>query len=152
MWQEQDNCSLAWGDVLEFDPTRVLANARQSGTEDLLDRVTAYRAGMDPQAIPIIEQELRSRGIGAEAIQARLEQCRREHLMLADGTAAKCHFCYRPAVVRAWGWQRLWRRLPIFPRPFYYCKAHQPAAPAQSSGAASAQPHLNDNLSASADD
>ena len=43
--------------MLPFNPERVWQNAREASTEDLLDRVTVYRAGMEPEALEIIEEE-----------------------------------------------------------------------------------------------
>src|SRR5262245_10163628 len=111
---------------MRFDPQRVLLNARQAGTEDLLDRVTAYREGMEPEALEIIEAELRRRGVGPEQIEAHARRYREEGVALPGGAAAKCSLCRRPAVARGWGWHRLWGRLPLFPRPFRYCEAHRP--------------------------
>jgi hypothetical protein len=110
--------------MFRFDPQRVLVNVRKATTEDLLDRVTAYRAGMEPEAIDIIEAELRQRGVGTDEIEAHAERCRRETLQLPDGTAVKCTFCHRPAVARGWGWHRLWGLVPLFPRSFRYCPEH----------------------------
>ncbi len=46
---------------MDWDADRVRANARQASTEDLLERVTIYRSGMEPEAVEIIEAELRRR-------------------------------------------------------------------------------------------
>lgn len=110
---------------MKFDPQQVWLNARKASTEDLLDRLTVHRAGMEPEAIDIIEAELRDRGISRENIQAHARACEEERLKLADGTSPTCRFCRRPAVVQAWGWHRLWGKVPVFPRPFYYCKVHR---------------------------
>ena len=72
-----------------FDLERVRANVRQATTEDLLDRVTVYRAGMEESALAIIEAELRSRDISDEEIEAHAEQRRRESNFLPDGTAVR---------------------------------------------------------------
>lgn len=111
--------------MFSFDPARVAANASQASTEDLLDRVTVYRAGMEEDALAIIEEELRNRDVTPEDID-RHAQRRSEAIILPDGTAARCSFCTRPAVAKRWGWHRLWRRLPIFPRQFYHCGEHGP--------------------------
>ncbi len=109
-----------------FDLERVKANVRQSTTEDLLDRITVYRAGMEDSALQVIEEELRARGIRGEAIAAHEERRRRESSFLPDGTAIPCSFCYRPAVAEGWGWHRLWGLLPVFPRFYHYCAEHRP--------------------------
>lgn len=112
--------------MLDFDANRVLVNVRQASTEDLLDRITAYRAGMEDEAISIIEAELRSRGVTAAEIAARAEWCERETIRLSDGTSAKCSLCRRPAVAQGCGWQRLFKLVPVFPRPMYWCTKHRP--------------------------
>jgi hypothetical protein len=114
-----------------FNPERVRENARRATTEDLLDRVTAYRGGMEPEALRIIEQELQERGITAEQIEAHAAEREQHALPGADGIAQKCSFCSRPAVTSAWGWQKLWRVVPVFPKVFYYCEEHRPHLPVQ---------------------
>jgi hypothetical protein len=109
---------------MHFDPNRVRANAQRATTEDLLDRVTVYRSGLEADAVPILEAELHKRGIGPEAIEAHRGE-RGTYIQLADGSAVRCSFCDRPAILRAWGWHRLWGQLPIFPRLLYYCEKHR---------------------------
>jgi hypothetical protein len=93
---------------MEFDPQRVLVNVRKATTDDLLDRVTAYREEMEPEALAIIEDELRARGVGPEQIEAHRAQCARQAVFLPDGVAARCSFCHQPAVEQKWAWHRLW--------------------------------------------
>ena len=111
---------------MEADPQRIRGNIQQATTEDLLDRVTAYRAGMTAEAVEMIEAELQDRGVGAEQLAAHAAQCHDEVIFLPDGIAAKCSFCNRPAVACGWSMHRLWGLLPVFPRRYYYCKAHPP--------------------------
>jgi hypothetical protein len=110
--------------MLPFDAKKVQENARKASTEDLLDRVTAYREGMEPEALDIIEAELRQRGVGPEEIEAH---SLRGHdiLRLPDGVAAKCSFCRRPAVESRWGAHKLFGLLPVFPRRLYFCAEHR---------------------------
>jgi hypothetical protein len=108
-----------------FDSQRVLANVRRADTLDLLNRVTAFRAGMEPEAILIIEAELRSREYGPAEIEAHAQSLAGEVIFLEDGCAASCSFCRLPAVAHGWGWHRLWGRLPVFPRYLYYCRIHR---------------------------
>jgi hypothetical protein len=126
---------------MRYDREQVRENARRAETEDLLDRVTVYRAGMEPDALYVIEGELRQRGVTAAEIDGHAR--RREEAGLCDdsGLPARCSFCDRPAVVRGWGWHRyrgrwlpqaLRDRLPLFPRRFWYCAAHRPGAAATS--------------------
>jgi hypothetical protein len=117
---------------MQFDGEKVRENARKAETEDLLDRVTVYRAGMEPEALYVIEEELRRRGVTAADIDAHAR--RREEAGLCDdgGQPARCSFCDRPAVARGWGWHRLWGSMPLFPRPFWYCETHRPGAAATS--------------------
>lgn len=117
-----------------FDAQRVQANVQQASTEDLLDRITAYRAGLEPAAIALIEEELQRRGVTAAQIAAHA-QTRQDCLYDAAGVALTCSRCSRPAVVAAWGWHRLWGVVPLFPRRFPYCAVHQPGSPgAQTAG------------------
>jgi hypothetical protein len=117
----------------------VLKNIHDAETADLLDRVTAYRNGMEPNVVAFIEDELEQRGVTAEEMGEYAERCRRECLFHEDGTALMCSFCRRPAVAAAWGWHRLfgagatprWRFFPLFrlvplgyPRYFCYCAEH----------------------------
>jgi hypothetical protein len=104
---------------------KVLLNIRSAATDDLLNRVTVERAGMQPDAIVWMEEELRSRGITPAQVfeyERQFEGCLRNE----DGSWVICDFCRRPAALRCWGWYRLWRRLPIFPRVVCYCREHAP--------------------------
>jgi len=116
-------------DPLGFDYQVVLTNVRRATTEDLLNRITAYRAGMEPEAVELIEAELCSRGVTAEQIAAHAERVEREAILLADGIAARCSFCHAPAVGTGWRWFRLLRLVPIFPRLVYLCREHGAALP-----------------------
>jgi hypothetical protein len=107
-----------------WDEQKVLANIREAETADLLDRVTAYRQGMEEVAITMIEEELRSRGITAAEIARHREGCERDCIYLPDGTAAMCSLCRKPAVTERWGWHRIWQKIPAFPRWFRLCKEH----------------------------
>ncbi len=49
------------------DTQRLLLNVRQATDEDLLNRVTVYRAGMEPEALVVIEEELAQRGYRSRA-------------------------------------------------------------------------------------
>jgi hypothetical protein len=111
---------------MKFDSQKVTTNARSASTEDLLDRVTVFREGMEAEALGIFEAELRQRGITRAAIEAHA--CANEGACLrdADGVALQCRNCRKAAVIEAWGWQRLWNLVPIFPRRFRYCEEHRP--------------------------
>jgi hypothetical protein len=111
----------------QFDRDRVINNVREADTEDLLDRVTAFRDAMEPEAVAIIEEELARRGIEGDDIQRHASETCLDILRDADGWAYRCSFCNRPAVLRRWGWHRLWGMAPIpFPRLYNYCRAHRP--------------------------
>lgn len=113
---------------MRFDPERVWLNVRNADTEDLLDRATVYRQGMEPQALVIIETELRNRGVDREEIEEHAQRRGQEISVLPDGTARRCSYCHRPAIAEGWGWHWMWERIPVFPRFFYYCSAHVPEA------------------------
>jgi hypothetical protein len=102
---------------------RLLANIQQASTEDLLDRVTVWRAGMDPSAVERIEQELRRRGVGEQEQEAHAAR-HKEVVVGADGLPLKCQKCSRPAVGQRWGWHRLWGVVPLFPRKIAFCEEH----------------------------
>jgi len=123
------------GNPLDFDFERVLANVRRSATDDLLSRITVFREGMEPQALQLIENELAGRGIGSEEIAAFEEKLRREMIVGADGLPVRCSFCHLPAVAQGWDWHRLWGRIPVFQRYFYYCEEHRPAGVEEQSAA-----------------
>jgi hypothetical protein len=108
--------------MIPFDTQKVLLNARAATTEDLLDRVTVQREGMEPEALGIFEDELRRRGVGREQIE---QAAQRQVLRDQDGVAVACSFCRLPAVARGWGWHWLWGRLPLFPRRFNFCEEHR---------------------------
>jgi hypothetical protein len=111
---------------MELDRERVQKNAQLASTEYLLDRVTAYRPGMEPEALVVFEAELRRRGVGQLEIEEHAFQRSCEVITHPDGTAVRCSFCERPAVARRWGWHRLWGLVHLFPRRLAYCDQHQP--------------------------
>jgi hypothetical protein len=114
--------------MIPFNPEQVLANARQATTEDLLDRVSVYRAGMEPQALAIFEEELRRRGVTPEMREEHARTRTTEPIVDETGVPAQCGVCRRPAIMQTWDWHRLWGKIPIFPRQVYYCEEHRPRA------------------------
>ena len=111
---------------MSIDHERVRENIRQAETEDLLDRLTVYSAGMEPEALGIIEAELFSRGVTAAQIRNHEERRADEVFWQEPGLAYRCSLCERPAVTREWMWQRIFRGLlPLFPRPAYLCAMHR---------------------------
>jgi len=103
---------------------RIAEYIRSAPTEELLDRVTVYREGMEPAALDLMEGELDRRGITREEIAAHDAKRRKSAILLADGTAMRCSFCNRPAVMQARRWHRLFGLIPIFPKVFAYCEEH----------------------------
>jgi hypothetical protein len=111
-----------------FDRAQVERNVRDAETEDLLDRVTAYRPGMEPDALSIIEEELARRGYNQAEIDRFAEEECTDVLVSPDGWAYRCSFCKRPAILRKWGLHKLWGVLTVpFPRLYSYCRRHVPA-------------------------
>ena len=110
---------------MKFNADRVRSNAASATTEDLLDRVTVYRAEMEPEALDIIEAELAGRQVTPEEIAAHAAE--RRTTALTDGSVApRCSYCFKPAVHEAWGWHKLFGRIPLFPRLMRYCEDHRP--------------------------
>lgn len=109
---------------MQFNPDKVLADARRAETDDLLDRVTVCRDAMEPEAVEIIEAELARRGLTPEDIHAHLRQWQHRVLKDGRGLALRCSFCPRAAVESAQGWHRLLGLVPLFQRTFYYCEQH----------------------------
>jgi hypothetical protein len=111
---------------MQVNAERIRANIRAADTEDLLDRATVYREGMEAEALELIERELHQRGIDSAAI-AEHERKRRDTVLFdCEGVALKCQRCPRPAEVETWGWHRLWGLLPLFRRRFAWCAKHAP--------------------------
>lgn len=111
--------------MLDFDPKRFRKLAQDMSSEELMDRVTVYRSGMEPEAVEIIEAELARRKIGQLEIDAHAARRRETAFFRPDGTAVRCSFCDRPAVGQRWGWQWIWGKIPAFPRRFAYCEEHR---------------------------
>ena len=109
---------------MEFDLRKVAQFIRRAESEDLLDRVTVYREGMEPAAVDLMENELARRGYSPAEIADHDRGRRETAIMQPDGTALRCSFCDRPAVCRGRGWVRLWGRLPVFPKMFARCGVH----------------------------
>src|SRR5207247_4405011 len=84
--------------MLDFNGEKVRENVRQAATDDLLNRVTVYRDGMEPEAVQIIEEELRSRGVGDTEILAHRMEAGRDNLLDETGLPRRCSFCQAPAV------------------------------------------------------
>lgn len=109
---------------MRLDLRKVAEFIRRAETEELLDRVTVYREGMEPAALDLMEGELDRRGVSRSAIADHDADRRLTAIFLPDGTAVRCSFCFRPAVVQARGWHKLFGRIPVFPRLFARCAIH----------------------------
>jgi hypothetical protein len=111
---------------MRLDLERVRENARGSSTEDLLDRVTVYRGEMEPEALAVLEEELRGRGVSAAEQADHDERRRRTALVREGGEVVPCERCRRPAVWEGALWHRLWGVVPLFPRRTALCEEHRP--------------------------
>ncbi len=111
---------------MQFDLKRVAEYIRRADTEELLDRVTVYREGMEPAALDLMEGELDRRGVSRADIAEHDAKRRASAIMLSDGTALRCSCCSRPAVKHARRWYRAFGLLPVFPKVFAYCELHAP--------------------------
>jgi hypothetical protein len=116
------------GSIVELNLDRVRTNVSNAATDDLMDRVTIYREGMEPKAVKIVEDELIRRGVTVEQVEAHLAT-RKQVIFHPDGAAIKCSFCHNPAVTIGWGWHRLFGVIPVFPRQFAWCEKHRPTLP-----------------------
>jgi hypothetical protein len=120
-----------WNIQMEWNEQKFLVNIRKADTEDLLDRITAYRGGMEAEAIEMIEQELHRRGVTAAQVAEHGERCTRECLFDAQGIALMCARCRKPAVTRERGWYKLFWLVPVFPRSIVLCKDHGAKPPSK---------------------
>jgi predicted phosphoribosyltransferase len=109
---------------MEFNLKKVAEFVRNADTEELLNRVTVYRAGMEPAALDLMELELDRRGVTREEIAQYNELHTANVVFHPDGTAVQCGFCSNPAIIRARGWHKIYGLVPVFPRYFAYCKLH----------------------------
>jgi hypothetical protein len=109
---------------MEWDDQKLKVNISRADNDDLLDRITAFRVGMEADAIDLIEQELHRRGVTTAQIAEHREACERECVFDIDGSAKMCSFCRKPAVREGWGWFKLFWLVPLIPRRVRYCKKH----------------------------
>ncbi len=109
---------------MPLDLQEVRDRAKKASNEDLLDRVTVYRTGMDPDAVEVLLQELHSRGVTDEQVRQHRESREREVIWDQPGLALRCSFCDRPAVRIAWRWHRLFGLVPLFPFRARCCRQH----------------------------
>jgi len=112
---------------MRFDLRTVARYIRKAETDELLDRVTVYRDGMEPAALDLMEGELARRGVTPRQITAHEQERREVVLTRPDGSTLRCGFCDRPAITRGRGWYRLFGRVPVIPRIFPRCEIHGPA-------------------------
>ena len=110
---------------MRLDMDQVRANVHAATTEDLLDRATVWRSGMEPEVLDAIETELRERGVTSADIEAHAEDRAKHALARSDGVAAVCYRCHRPAVARVWSFGGLWGPVPLFPQRVFVCAAHR---------------------------
>jgi len=103
---------------------KIRDNIKNADDDDLLDRITFYRAGLEPEAQLMIEVELTKRGFKDEDIEAWAPKPEDPYVWLPDGSVAPCSFCRRPALRDAWAWYRLLGKIPIFPKLYRYCGDH----------------------------
>src|SRR5438552_1414817 len=75
-----------------FDADRLQRNVETATTEDLLDRATVHAAGMEREALDLIEAELRRRGVTAEQQRARGERGKDRWFIRPDGTVITWSF------------------------------------------------------------
>src|SRR5262245_12516760 len=111
----------------DVDLEAIKTNVAAATTEDLLDRITVFHYGMEPEALTLIDAELFRRGLSAADINSHAES-RDNAVLSADGEPLTCCKCHRPAVVEGWERVKVWGILPLFSRMVGYCAEHRPAA------------------------
>lgn len=104
----------------------IAAYTRRATTEELLDRVTIYRDGMEPAALDLMEGELDRRGVTRSQIAQHDAKQQAAALRHPDGSARRCEKCDRPAVNQHRRWHKLYGFIPVFRRTFYACEDHRP--------------------------
>ena len=121
-----------------MDLARISEDARNTSTENLLDRVTVYRGEMEAAAIEVFESELNARGVASAEIEAHAATREKDGLLRhEDGSVVRCNYCSRPATEHKWKWHRLWGWfLPMIPRFTHLCKEHDEQLPTDAYGRA----------------
>ena len=109
---------------MDFDLNRVAENVSAADTEDLIDRITVYRSGMEPAAIGLIEAELARRGISDRKIRAHSGRLAERAIVDDAGLTVSCMKCSAPAVSREWRMYRVLRLIPVFPLKMSLCEEH----------------------------
>jgi hypothetical protein len=110
---------------MRFDPAKVRDNVKAASTEDLLDRATVWRDGLEPAALELIETELQNRGVTPAELEAHARRRAENVIATPDGVAAVCYRCAKPAVERRWVWGKF-RGVPsLFPQRLYVCEEHR---------------------------
>jgi hypothetical protein len=115
--------------MFKLDLKRVRENVAKATTDDLLERVTLYRTGMEPAALDVVETELRRRGVSYRAQEEFGAAQENDVLRGPDGSPLRCRRCLHAAVASEWGWHCLFGVLPVFPRRYLYCEQHRPHKP-----------------------
>ncbi len=110
---------------MELNLERVRANVRAASTEDLMDRATVYREDMEPDALGLIDAELRARSVRAADLADHDARRRAGALLDREGRVVSCQRCRRPAVARVWTWHRLWGKVPVLPLRLALCAEHR---------------------------
>lgn len=110
--------------MLTIDDSRIADTVRRMSDHELLDRFTAYRAGMEVGALHEIESELAVRGISQRQIADYRSWLNDNALWDSDEIAYRCCKCGRPAIAKRLGWRRLFGAIPLIPQRRYYCVAH----------------------------
>jgi ATP-dependent helicase YprA (DUF1998 family) len=128
------------GLVMRFNLQKVRADVQEASIEDLLDRATVWRDGMEPEALELIEAELQRQGIQPSDLEEHAARRAKEVMTDREGLAAVCYRCGRPASEKRWVWGRFWKILPLFPRRAYVCEEHRPSRSAISASQSDRHP------------
>ncbi len=109
--------------TLNLEKVRVYAT--NASNRELLDRVTVFKSGMEPNALTIIHQELRHRGVTQTQIQDHETLLEPLVIRGPEGMPRICKKCSLPAISCEWGWLKVFGFIPILPWKNLFCEDHK---------------------------
>lgn len=110
---------------MRLDLEKVRIYAKKADNKALIDRVTLFQSGMEPEALEIIILELTSRGISALEITEHEEKYKEKVIRGPEGMPRLCNNCPSPATAQEWGWLKVFGFVPIIPWKYLFCEDHK---------------------------